>query len=93
MIDRKEVYRKALVRWGKEGQMIAAIEEFSELTTILSKMLIGKMPLQSNQFLVDEIADIIIMTEQLITMFDCSSEVNKRINFKIKRLQERLDHE
>ena len=87
--QREEIYSVALNVWGAHAQGLMAVEEMSELTQALSKHFRGKTDLVN---IVEEIADVRIMLEQLEMMFDCSAAVQGALDYKIERLQERLDN-
>lgn len=87
--QREEIYSVALNVWGAHAQELMAVEEMSELTQALSKHFRGKTDLVN---IVEEIADVRIMLEQLEMLFDCSAAVQGALDYKIERLQERLDN-
>lgn len=82
-----ELYKKAISKFGRENQIIKAIEELGELTVELSKYL-GKQ--SSIVFDVDkvatEITDVLIMLEQLAIIFDCEVELEYFRSLKLERL-------
>lgn len=87
--QREEIYSVAFNVWGAHAQELMAVEEMSELTQALSKHFRGKTDLVN---IVEEIADVRIMLEQLEMLFDCSAAVQGALDYKIERLQERLDN-
>ena len=89
--ERRELYKKALSEFGIEAQIIVAIEELSELIKELTKYLRGE-----EENIDDEIADVEIMIEQLVFMFDNREMIEKFKQFKLKRLAnilKRIDEE
>ena len=102
----KEILQKAIDTYGDDSQMDMCIEEMSELTKALLKFrrlenkkstvksidyaeyISEKIHTASN--VAEEIADVKIMLVQMEMIFGCSEEVNNQIEFKIKRLKERL---
>jgi hypothetical protein len=69
-MDKKELYEQALMLWGEKLQVGMAIEECSELIVELSKYL--RFGLSSAHYgVIEEIADVEIMIEQLKHIFDC----------------------
>lgn len=88
---RVEIYAKALNEYGKDAQILLAIEEFAELTVELSKYLNGRKPIGHD--LVTELADAQIMLEQLIYMFGCKAKVKFEADAKLERLAKRLETE
>lgn len=87
--QRDEIYNVAFNVWGAHAQELMAVEEMSELTQALSKHFRGKTDLI---IIVEEIADVRIMLEQLELLFDCVAAVQGAMDYKIERLQERLDN-
>ncbi len=86
--NRQIVYLEALKKFGLESQNSVAIEEMSELTKEICKYGRGKRDIES---LVDEIADVTIMMEQLTLFYGVSELVNDRMSYKINRLKERME--
>jgi len=71
-MEEKELYERALKKWGIEAQVSMAIEEMAELTVELCHSL------RQNKFVaptkvLEELADVQIMVEQLTLIF--SSEI------------------
>lgn len=76
--------------YGYERQQIKAIEECSELIEAICKI---DEAVYRRECVIDEIADVIIMCNQLSIIFDCLGEVEERIDFKIGRQLERIKNE
>ena len=87
--QRTVVYRKAIKRFGKPNQMIKAIEEMSELTKVISKIL-GMGGEVSIEDIIEEIADVTIMMEQLRVIYNINDEVCDMMDSKVKRLENRI---
>ena len=85
--ERREVYAKAINRYGVDKQMTKAIEEMSELTKELCKLKVGGGSIYN---IAEEIADVTIMLEQLRIIFDVNDEVCKQMDNKILRLERRV---
>lgn len=84
----KEVLKKAIETYGKENQSMMLFEEMAELQKKVCKSLRGN---NNHDEIVEEIADVLIMIEQLKIMHDVKyRELNEMLNFKINRLKERL---
>ena len=83
---RKGIYKNAVAKWGAEKQMIVAMEEMSELTKELCKIIRGKKDLEA---LAEEIADVTIMLEQLRLIYDLNDKVCAHMDYKVRRLQSR----
>ena len=94
----KEVLKQAIKTYGTHNQMLKCIEECGELSRAISRILIelssgdGFTTEASQENLYEEMADVHIMLEQLMMMFDCGDEVFAWNLKKIKRLKERLEH-
>lgn len=85
---RKKVYRQTLKVYGRDKQMIKAIEEMSELQKELCKWTLGA---DNGKQVQEEIADVIIMMEQMRMLFDVDGEIKKMIAYKVDRLERRLN--
>ena len=87
MMDRKELYTKLLNLYG-DKQIIIAIEELSELQKELCKSLRNNYNYGN---IVEEIADVEIMLEQMKIYFEISEEeIEEMKEIKTKRTKERL---
>lgn len=85
--ERKKVYAKAIGTWGDWTQMVVAIEELSECQKEICKILRGG---ENFPHLAEEIADAIIMLEQLRLIFNINDQVCECMDAKVRRLEERL---
>lgn len=85
---RAEIYMQAIAKYGAEAQTRMAIEEMSELTKEICKLYRGE---QNHNALTDEIADVTIMMEQLRLVFGVNDEVEERVDYKARRLRDRMD--
>lgn len=75
--------------YGVRPQEDIAIEELSELQkAILKHRRYGNK--ETEQAIIDEIADVSIMLEQLKIIYSCSKEVEERIDYKIDRQIKRI---
>lgn len=83
-----EIYDACLKKWGKEPQMVAAIEELAELIVELAKAFNGKR--EGTKELVDELADAEISIEQQLKNFNLFREVKERKKFKLAKLKQRV---
>lgn len=86
--DRMNVYQRAIMQWGDNHQAIVAIEELSELQKELCKYLRGNKNVTN---LIEEIADVEIVVEQLKIMFDCSQSVDEWKERKLERLEKKME--
>lgn len=81
MTNKYDLYTKLILKYGKEAQIIVAIEELAELQKELTKWLRGKGDISH---IAEEITDVRIMTEQLEFIFACKNEI---INTHFKKLE------
>lgn len=89
------VLRRAIQKWGWEAQFIVAIEELAELQKALCKYFrYIDMPDDARNDIINEVADVYIMLEQIKESFsgDVENEIQYRIDQKMKRLKARLDN-
>ena len=82
-----ELYRLALSTYGAEAQTLMVMEEMSELQKELCKHARGK----DNQLsIAEEIADVLIMLDQMMILHDCESIVAQYKQEKLERLENRI---
>ena len=75
--------------YGTKAQQDIAIEELAELQkAILKHRRYGSK--ETEQAIIDEIADVEIMLEQLKIIYSCHSDVEKRVEYKIDREIKRI---
>ena len=85
--QRKELYQKAIEKWGQMPQINMVYEETGELITSLARYLRGR---DTAADVITELADVSIMIEQMALMFGYEYyEVEK--DRKLERLKERLE--
>lgn len=84
LINRDFLY-SVVYKYGFENQKIKAIEEMSELILALCK----ELNHETNN-VEEEIADVIIMIEQLKLIYD-NNNIDKHISYKLKRLKNRME--
>lgn len=87
-----EILFKAIDKFGNDAQCEMIIEECLELALALqkAKRKRGGTDEEKIKAIVDEIADVKIMIRQAEHLFPASM-INERVDFKMKRLQQRLD--
>lgn len=73
--------------YGAKNQMEKAIEECKELVYEIENAIEFKGVLEN---IIDEVADVEVMINQLKIIFGCFGEVEERIDFKINRQLERM---
>lgn len=82
--------KQALDTYGAEAQTLVAFEEMAELEKELCKHARGR---DNRDAIAEEIADVLIMLEQMMLLHDCKDAVADFRLRKIKRLAERLKEE
>ena len=82
--------KKAVKLWGADLQLNMAIEEASELIKAVCKL---KRNLNADTVLnvAEEVADTEIMLEQLKIMLTCRSEVESWKEYKLERLEQKIE--
>ena len=95
-MNKEEIYKKALEKWGLEPQLNMVIEECAELIQSIQKLRRLPAPEREKQIignLAEETADVLIMLEQLNLMFEKDNfkdAVESKKIQKIKRLEEKV---
>ena len=82
------ILEAAIDTWGPEMQMIVAIEEMSELTKALTKYIRAYDVTEIEANIREEMADVVIMLNQLALIFGDTTEEEIR---KLNRLQRRIE--
>lgn len=82
-----EVCRSALAHYGAEPQKLMVMEEMSELQKELCKNSRG---CDNYLHIAEEIADVLIMLEQMVILYDCAEQVQDWHKVKIARLDKRI---
>ena len=81
---------RIIEHYGELNQHDKAIEECNELAVAIKDYM--KLPTAENRFrMIDEMADVTVMLEQLKIMNVCTTEVAGRIIYKINRQIERME--
>lgn len=90
--ERDKVFRNCICTYGPNKQIDVAIEEMSELIKALLKWRRagGAGMTEARACIVDELADVRIMVRQMEILFQCKDEVEKRIDYKVHRQEERM---
>lgn len=81
-MNRLELYNELENKYGIENQIIVAIEELSELGKELCKLLRNK---NNEEELIEELADVEIMLEQIIYYYKFRDRVDDIKIFKLNR--------
>ena len=75
--------------YGTRSQQDIAIEELSELQKAILKYR-RKSSNKRRKVVIDEIADVSVMLEQLKIIYSCNKEVEERMDYKIGRQIKRI---
>ena len=86
MMRYKNIYARAIDKWGVEAQCDQAVEECAELIATLKHFRRGKV---DHDALIDELADVYLMVGQLTYMFG-EEKLNAAIEKKILKLEKLL---
>lgn len=88
-MNREELLHKAISTYGTNSQLDMAVEEMSELTKEICKRKRGK---ENRAEILEEIADVKIMLEQLKIIFCISDDdIERMVTSKLDRLRIRLE--
>ena len=80
-----EICQKTVDNWGRDSQLLMLLEEMSELQKeVLKNMNRGQDNLKE---LAEETADVLILLERLIHIYDMSDAVDAQAKFKVNRLK------
>lgn len=86
--ENEELLRRALDTYGADAQTTMVFEEMAELQKELCKHARGS---DNKAHIAEEIADCLIMLEQMQLLFDIRDDVSRIAVAKLARLKERLD--
>lgn len=86
-MNERQILGSAISLYGSEIQRVIAIEELSELQKELCKSLRGQT---DRQHIAEEIADVQIMLEQMMILYELHYDVATWRRKKVDRLHERL---
>lgn len=89
-MEEKKVLEAALEHYGAQAQTLMLFEEMAELQKELCKNARGRCNTLS---IAEEIADVQIMLEQMILLYNCRDNVEAMHQFKVQRLARRLKEE
>lgn len=85
--ERLKTYTHALIRYGKTNQLIVGLEELSECQKEICKALRGQL---DKDHLAEEVADALIMLEQVREIFSINGLVCTKMDEKVARLEANL---
>lgn len=86
----EDTCRVALQTFGKESQIRMVFEEMAELQKELCKNLRNE---PNHKHIIEEIADVEIMLEQMVQLYRCRGDVDDMRREKLKRLRGRMSRE
>lgn len=89
-VNGHQICEDAVDVFGDGPQEIKAIEEMAELQAVLARDM-NDLPVTDEE-IIDEIADVHIMMQQMAIIFD-EKKVVQRINEKLERLKRMIDEE
>ena len=84
----QEICKAALTTWGKQTQLMMLLEEMSELQKEVLKNINRNK--DNVAAIAEETADVLIMLDQLIVMYDIRDAVGQQVAFKLNRVKEYL---
>ena len=88
--ERKQVYLNAYIQYGEAHQLVVATEELSECIKEICKFGRG---IGNAGHLAEEVADSMIMLEQVIQIFGIDDMVSRAMEGKVCRLDAKLKGE
>ena len=83
-----KLYEQAILTWGVQPQLDLFDEEIGELLAAVHKSKRNKV---TDADVITELADVSIMVEQLSILFGGYEEFVKEKNYKLERLEKRLN--
>lgn len=87
----EQILKRALEKWGIDAQVKMVREECLELAIEISKFYDRDGSQERHDKILDEMADVIIMLRQMEINSEWKDKIQARIDFKMKRLEGRLD--
>ena len=72
MMHEMSLLQRAIAKWGEDAQMKMVLEEMSELQKEICKLWRGK---DNRDAIAEEVADVVIMLDQLELMLDIQYQV------------------
>jgi len=88
--EKYHIYKTALAKWGRQAQVNRFFEKSSKLTTVLAKSSRPKEQGTDKADIAEGIAEMEIMLELMIMLFDCKGSVGSHKREKLLRLRERI---
>lgn len=88
--EKNQIYIDALEKWGPDAQWGMVHEECLELAMAIHKFRRAKDQNKGMADIIDEIADVMIMMDQIPYLINDMDKVQERIDFKLERLKKKL---
>lgn len=84
-----DILERAIIKWGNHSQLLMVLEEMSEL----QKEILKNINRQKDNIdaIIDEVADVEIMLEQLKYIYQIDEAVKQRIPVKLEKVKARLE--
>lgn len=86
-MEKRNILLNAIDTYGRTRQTLKAIEELNECAAALARNLNAMCDTDE---VCDELADVQIMLDQMRMIYD-SSAIDKRVEYKIRRLMDKLN--
>lgn len=86
MIDKQQIFNDAVKKYGFDAQLNQLQEECGELIVASNKLRRNN----DVESMIDELADVYIMVNQIIQAMNIEDKVDDRVEFKLLRLKHRL---
>ena len=84
----KAIYEAAIAKYGESKQLVKAMEELAELQQSICRVFCDR---GNEDNIIEEIADVEIMLEQVKMIFDIPEEIIETVKMqKVERLEKRL---
>lgn len=85
-----EMYSQAVELWGEASQRLMVVEECAELISSICREFRGRV---SDDDVLGEAVDVQVVINQLRHMLNNDEEWNKKMRFKLERLERRIEGE
>jgi hypothetical protein len=95
--DQEKVFEDSIKTYGKDSQLTQTNEECTELSLAILKYKRAEKYSDAIEIfkrrseLLNEIADVIVMTQQCVLIFGIE-EIQQEVNYKLRRQRARLDN-
>ena len=86
----RTIYTQAIAKWGAQAQTLMVMEEMAELQKELCKHARGR---ENTEHIAEEIADVLIMLEQMMVLHGCEKRAAVLKEYKLERLVGRINEQ